>query len=132
MADGSCGNTRQKRKRAAGASGVEPPSKPSTVTMLGQSLMLMGVPTGTNTKLPIWDALRSQQVDVLWSIDPYGVNIHLSPKQVQSATSTQIEDSSGAGLAFTVRQPQIIVQSIDQKRGTSGNRSCVWLNFTLK
>lgn len=102
-----------KRKLSDGVEVLETPSRSSSVTFLSPSLILLEIPADTNTSLPVWDAMRSQQVDVSWTVNPYSVSVHVTPvtsQQEKSETSSQSESS-------------VVLQSVSQ----SLKNSCVLL-----
>ncbi|XP_054480881.1 protein mono-ADP-ribosyltransferase TIPARP-like [Anoplopoma fimbria] len=123
---------RTKRKMADGVAAVlQPPSKSSKVTFLSPSLFLLEIPADTNTSLPVWEAMRSQQVDIAWTVNPYSVSVHLTPvtlKQGENTTSTQTESSSSVARSSAsssgIPQPQMVIQSITQQQN-----SCVLLTL---
>ncbi|GAA6221073.1 TCDD-inducible poly [ADP-ribose] polymerase-like [Lates japonicus] len=116
------------------ASVLEPPSKSSKVTLLSPSLLLLEIPADTNTSLPVWEALKSQHVDIAWTVNPYSISVHLTPvtsKQGKGATSSKRESTSNVGQASAlspVLQPQMFIQPIIQQRDASQN-TCVLLTF---
>eukprot|EP00063_Salmo_salar_P034262 XP_014009097.1 PREDICTED: uncharacterized protein LOC106576441 isoform X2 [Salmo salar] len=90
----------------------------------------MEVPSDTNTSLPVWDAMHSQQVDVVWTVTPYSINVRFTPlpsksRQTTSASNTPIcspgksssttriiQSSSGPSSALS--QSQMIIQPLPQ------------------
>lgn len=123
-----------KRKMAASIS--DPPSKSFKVTLLSSSLLLLEIPADTNTYLPVWEAMRSQQVDVTWTVKPYSISVHLTPAtSKQGKTTTSGKSESAANVAQTsalpsiVLQPQRVTKPITQQHGTFQNTSCVMLTF---
>ncbi|XP_074481935.1 protein mono-ADP-ribosyltransferase TIPARP-like [Sebastes fasciatus] len=128
------GSRGTKRNLADGV--LEPSSKSSKVTFLSPSLVLLEIPAGTNTSLPVWEAMRSQQVDIAWTVNPYSVGVHLTPvtsEQGKSTTSTQTESTSSVAAQTLVPssgilQPRMVIQSITQQHGAAQN-SCVLLTL---
>ncbi|XP_022604820.1 TCDD-inducible poly [ADP-ribose] polymerase-like [Seriola dumerili] len=114
------------KKRKMALSVLELPSKSSIVTLLSPSLLLLEIPADTNTSLPVWEAVRSQQVDVAWSVNPYSISVHLTPmtpKQGKGTTSSKSESTPNvvqtSALSSGILQPQTFVQSIAQQSGPS-------------
>ncbi len=122
-----------KRKMANNV--LEPPSKSPKVTLLSPSLLLLEIPADTNTSLPVWESIRSQQLDIAWTVNPYSISVHLTPvtsKQVK-ATTSNISESSTSSVAQTscgILQPQMVIQPISQQHGAFQNASCVLLTFS--
>ncbi|XP_071358051.1 protein mono-ADP-ribosyltransferase TIPARP-like [Trachinotus anak] len=122
-------------KRRMVTSVVEPPSKSSKVMFLSPSLLLLGIPADTNTSLPIWEAMRSQQVDIAWTVNPYSISVHLTPvtsKQGKGTASSKNESTPNvvqtSTLSSSALQPQMVIQSIGQQHGASQNTSWVVLS----
>ncbi|XP_056223198.1 protein mono-ADP-ribosyltransferase TIPARP-like isoform X1 [Seriola aureovittata] len=114
------------KKRKMARSVLEPPSKSSIVTLLSPSLLLLEIPADTNTSLPVWEDVRSQQVDVAWTVNPYSISVHLTPmtsKQGKGTTSSKSESTPNvvqtSALSSGILQPQTFVQSIAQQSGPS-------------
>lgn len=125
-----------KRKMANNALVLEPPSKSPKVTLLSPSHLLLEIPADTNTSLPVWEALRSQQLDIAWTVNPYSISVHLTPvtsKQGKAATSTASESTSSVAQtsapSSSILQPQMVIQPISQQHGASQSASCVLLTF---
>nr|XP_033470322.1 protein mono-ADP-ribosyltransferase TIPARP-like [Epinephelus lanceolatus] len=125
-----------KRKLADDAVGLQPQSKSSKVTFLSPSLILLELPSDTNSSFPVWEAMRSQQVDVAWTVNPYSAMVHFTPvtsQQGKRTNSSQTEDTSSAtqsSVPFSgIPQPQLAIQSITQLHSTSQN-SCVVLTLS--
>ncbi|XP_070784884.1 protein mono-ADP-ribosyltransferase TIPARP-like [Enoplosus armatus] len=126
---------RTKRKLASDVLVSEPPSKSSKVTLLSPSLLLMEIPSDTNTSLPVWEAMRSQQLDIAWTVNPYSISVHLTPvTSKQGKTSSKSESASSVAQApapsSSILQPHMVIQSISQQHGASKNTSCVLLTFS--
>lgn len=116
-----------KRKMADTLS--DPPSK-SRVTLLGSSLLLLQIPADTDTSIPVWEALRSQQVDTTWTVKPYSISVHFTPatsKQGKRTTSGK----SPANVAETSALSSVILQpqTVAQQHSTFQNTPCVLLTF---
>ncbi|KAM6895748.1 protein mono-ADP-ribosyltransferase TIPARP-like [Xenentodon cancila] len=140
MVDVSC--TRgMKRRLAAKAETAEPPSK-SSKAMQTSSLLLLEVAADTSTSFPVWDAIRSKQVDATWSISPYSISVHLTPGAATQESSTT---SSNRGSAANVAQRSVVSCSIcgilqsqiqnqaasqDASQAVSQDASCVLLSFS--
>ncbi|XP_040886090.1 protein mono-ADP-ribosyltransferase TIPARP-like [Toxotes jaculatrix] len=123
-------SSRRGTKRKMAASVSESPSKSSRVTFLSPSLLLLEIPADTNTSLPVWEAMRSQHVDIAWTVNPYSVSVHLTPmtsKQEKGTTSSVAQTSV---LSSSILQPQMVIQSITQQDGASQGTSCVLLTFS--
>ncbi|XP_039647501.1 protein mono-ADP-ribosyltransferase TIPARP-like isoform X2 [Perca fluviatilis] len=125
-------NKRTKRKLADS----EPPSKSSKVTFLSPSLILLEIPADTNTSLPVWEAMRSQQVDIAWTVNPYSISVHLTPvSSTQGKITTSRKSESTSSVAQTIvpstriLQPQMVIQFITQQHGATQN-SCVLLTLS--
>ncbi|KAG7497591.1 mono-ADP-ribosyltransferase TIPARP-like isoform X1 [Solea senegalensis] len=119
---------RSKRNMAASVS--EPLAKSSKVTLLSPSLLLLEIPSDTNTSLPIWDAMRAQHVDVTWTVNPYSVSVHFTPKTSKpdrEGTSAVAKPSFGSS---NVLQPHMVIQSITPLHDTSQNTTRVLLTFS--
>ncbi|XP_028426209.1 protein mono-ADP-ribosyltransferase TIPARP-like isoform X1 [Perca flavescens] len=125
-------NRRTKRKLADS----EPPSKSSKVTFLSPSLILLEIPADTNTSLPVWEAMRSQQVDIAWTVNPYSISVHLTPVSStlgKMTTSSKSERTSSVAQTVVpstrILQPQMVIQFITQQHGATQN-SCVLLTLS--
>lgn len=129
----------KKRKQDSIATS-DPPAKSSRVTLLSPShLLQLEIPAVTNTSLPVWDAARSQQVDTTWTINPYCINVHLTPAVPSEPVASS---SSGKGNrrskrkcnvaqtptpTYNILQPQTIMQTLAQQQGPPQNTSYVLL-----
>ncbi|XP_070710334.1 protein mono-ADP-ribosyltransferase TIPARP-like [Pempheris klunzingeri] len=109
----------------------------SKVTLLSPSLLLLEIPADTNTSLPVWEAIRSQQLDIAWTVHPYSVSVRLtpvSPKQGMTPTSCRRESTSSVvqipAPSSGLQQPQVVIQSVTQQHGASQNASCLLLTFS--
>ncbi|XP_042367633.1 protein mono-ADP-ribosyltransferase TIPARP-like isoform X2 [Plectropomus leopardus] len=118
-----------KRKLALGVI-LEPQSKSSKSTFLSPNLILLEIPPDTNTSLPVWDAIRSQQADIAWTVNPYSVSVHFTPvtsTQGKNTNSTQSQSTPSAtqssAPSSAIPQPQMAIQSIPQLHGASQNAS---------
>ncbi|XP_034528835.1 protein mono-ADP-ribosyltransferase TIPARP-like [Notolabrus celidotus] len=119
-----------KRKMEQDALPSEAPSKSSKVTFLSPSLLLLEIPADTNTSLPVWEAMRSQQVDVAWIVNPYGISVHVTPlTSFQGKISATREGESGTTLSTSHLKPQVIIKSISQQQSPAHNTPCVLLSF---
>lgn len=99
------------------------------------SLLLLKIPADTDTSVPVWEALRSQQVDVTWTFKPYIISVHVTPataKQGKCATSRKspADAAETSALSSIILQPQIVTQSVTQQCGSSQNTPCVRLTVT--
>ncbi|XP_026219305.1 protein mono-ADP-ribosyltransferase TIPARP-like isoform X2 [Anabas testudineus] len=118
-------------KRKMAASFPDPSSRSFKVSLLSSSLLLLEIPPGTNTSLPVWDAIRSQQVDISWTVEPYSISVHFTPvtstqgKSTTSGESTSVAETSA--LPSVILNPQI--QPTTQGNGTSPNTSCVLISL---
>ncbi|XP_051249109.1 protein mono-ADP-ribosyltransferase TIPARP-like [Dicentrarchus labrax] len=126
-----------KRKLARNVSIIETPPKSPNVTLLNQSLLLLEIPADTNTSLPVWEAIRSQQVGIVWTVNPYSISVHLTPltsKQDNTTTSSQSEGmpsvAQTSAPSTSIPQPQVVIQSVSQQHGSPQNTSCVLLTFS--
>ncbi|XP_070848728.1 protein mono-ADP-ribosyltransferase TIPARP-like [Chaetodon trifascialis] len=127
---------RTKRKMADDVLAFEPPSKASKVTLLSPSLLLLEIPADANTSLPAWEAVRSQQLDVTWSINPYSISVHLTPVASMQSEATPSGKSGRTSVgtqtsapSSIVQSPKVIVQSIGQQHDACQKTSCVLLTF---
>ncbi|XP_029901661.1 protein mono-ADP-ribosyltransferase TIPARP-like [Myripristis murdjan] len=127
----------QRRKRAAHVPAPQPAPKSPKVAFLSPSLLLLEIPADSNTSLPVWDALRSQQVDVAWAVNPYSINLLLTPVPSKQGTTTSPgKDDSTTNMAqmsaapSSVMQPQMIIQSLAQQDATTQNTSNILLSFS--
>ncbi|KAM9334659.1 protein mono-ADP-ribosyltransferase TIPARP-like [Symphorus nematophorus] len=127
-----------KRKLANNVVVFQPPSKSNKVTLLSPSLLLLEIPADTNTSLPVWEAMRSQQLDITWTVNPYSISIHLTPatsKQGKTTTPSKSESKTSeaetsAPPSSSTLQPQMLVQSISQQLGAPQSTSSVLLTFS--
>ncbi|XP_044199385.1 protein mono-ADP-ribosyltransferase TIPARP-like [Thunnus albacares] len=128
-------NRGTKRNLSADVSASESQCKSSKVTLLSPSLLLLEIPADTNTSLPVWEAMRSQQITIAWTVNPYSISLHLTPvtsKQRKTTTPRRSERTSNVAKTTEppiVMEPQIVIQSISQQHGASQNTSCVLLTF---
>ncbi|KAM3587533.1 uncharacterized protein V6R79_008203 [Siganus canaliculatus] len=110
-----------KRKMEKTVANVQPPSKSRKVCLLAPSLLLLEIPADTNTSLPVWDALRSDQLDLSWTVNPYSISVHLTPTPPKQAASGSSECASRgtqtSPQSTSVVQPQVLVQPIAQQQG---------------
>ncbi|KAM6961584.1 protein mono-ADP-ribosyltransferase TIPARP-like [Tautogolabrus adspersus] len=119
-----------KRKVEKDALPSETSSKSHKVTLLSPSLLLLEIPADTNSSLPVWDAMRSQQVDVAWTIDPYSISVHLTPlTSTQGNTTASSESKSSETTSSSLVQPHMVIQSISQQHSATQNTSCIMLTF---
>lgn len=116
------------KRKMEDVSETGPPSKSSKVTMLSPSLLLLEIPADINTSLPVWEAMRSQQLDIAWTVNPYSLGVHLTPATSKQGKASDKSDSpsSVAQTSVPSPQPQMVVQSIAQKQNTAR----VLLTFT--
>lgn len=117
-------SSRRASKRKLASSVGNPPSQFSKVTLLSPSLLLLEIPADTNTSFPVWEAVRSQQVDIAWTFDPYSIVCHLTPKQKYASTSGH-SVSTVAALPPINPQSQPAIQVVTQQHATG-----VLLTFT--
>lgn len=121
-------SSRGAKRKMEDVSVTGPPSSSSKVTMLSPSLLLLEIPADINTTLPVWEAMKSQQLDIAWTANPYSLGVHLTPATSKQDTASD-KSESPSNLAQTSApppQPQMIIQSIAQKQNTA----CVLLTFT--
>lgn len=121
MADVSSHRTK-KRKLAPKA--TKGPSDSSKVLLLNPSLLLLEVPADTNTSLPVWDAVRSLNVGVTWTIKPYSISINLTPFTVKEDITDSCENESTTAMAETSGSSCSTFQPQNQ------STSCVFLTFS--
>uniref|UniRef100_UPI0037E7BF02 protein mono-ADP-ribosyltransferase TIPARP-like n=1 Tax=Semicossyphus pulcher TaxID=241346 RepID=UPI0037E7BF02 len=102
----------------------------SKVFFLSPSLLLLEIPANTNTSLPVWDAMKSQQVDVVWNVNPYSIGVHLTPvTSSQGRTTTSSESESSQAQTSSILQPQMVIHTISQQQSVTQNISCAMLTF---
>ncbi|TKS90563.1 TCDD-inducible poly [ADP-ribose] polymerase [Collichthys lucidus] len=116
-------NKGKRRKLENSVSVVEPPSKSFKVTLLNPSVLLLEIPADTNTSLPVWEAIKSQQIHVSWTVDPYNVTVQLNPvisKKSNTATSGESENTSNVAQTSTPStgslQHHMALRSITQQQ----------------
>ncbi|XP_076010567.1 protein mono-ADP-ribosyltransferase TIPARP-like [Genypterus blacodes] len=73
----------RKRKAAADVSLSEPVSIFQNSIFQSPSVLLLGIPAGIDNDLPVWNAIMSQQVNIDWRVNPYGVSVHFTPQRDQ-------------------------------------------------
>uniref|UniRef100_A0A665VBY7 Poly [ADP-ribose] polymerase n=1 Tax=Echeneis naucrates TaxID=173247 RepID=A0A665VBY7_ECHNA len=118
------------------ASVLEPQPKTSKVAFLSPSLLVLEIPADTNTSLPVWEALTSQQVDIAWTVSPYSISVQLTPTTTKLRKSKTSSKSASGGVQNSpassgVPRPQMVVQSIPQQHNSSSqDASCVVLTFS--
>ncbi|CAB1346040.1 unnamed protein product [Coregonus sp. 'balchen'] len=109
------------RKRGPTTVITEASPKSAKVSFL-TPLLVMEVPSDTNTSLPVWDAMHSQQVDVVWTVTPYSINsgqttstsnTPICSSGKSSSTTRIIHTSSGPSSALS--QTQMIIQPLPQQ-----------------
>lgn len=113
----------KKRRLAAKVEAAEPTSQSSKV-MQTSTVPILEIPADTDISLPVWDALRSRQVDMTWSCNPYSISVLLTPaiskEQSNAASCKSVKASSAAEtsvLSCSIPQPQI--QSVVQNQSAS-------------
>ncbi|XP_033931057.1 protein mono-ADP-ribosyltransferase TIPARP-like [Pseudochaenichthys georgianus] len=109
----------KKRKSADSVAVLKTRSKPSKVTFLSPSLVLLEIPADTNTSLPVWEAMRSQLVDIAWTVNPYSISVNLTPltaKQGKITTSSQTESTSTLVPPSTTGQAQMMIQALSPQQ----------------
>ncbi|XP_019967647.2 protein mono-ADP-ribosyltransferase TIPARP-like [Paralichthys olivaceus] len=106
-------------------------AKSSKVTLPHPSLLLVEIPPDTNVSLPLWDALRSQSVDVAWSVNAYSVGIHLTPATSRRGKdAASIRSESASAFSSVTQQPQVFIQSVAQQQDASLSHPGVQLAFS--
>ncbi|KAM6984727.1 protein mono-ADP-ribosyltransferase TIPARP-like [Aplochiton taeniatus] len=142
MADLSPNKTNKKRKRSK-SSPSEAPSNSSKVRLLSPSLLLLQIPVDSNISLPVWEALRSQQVDIAWNCSPYSINVCFTPLLGKpggsqgpetSATSVSTTNSlfgttQALSLPPGLSLPQIIIHSLPPQLGPNVSAPSVLVSF---
>lgn len=127
-----------KKRKTDSVAASEPPSKSSRVTLLTPSHLLLEIPAVTNTSLPVWDAVKSQQLDITWTISPYCVNVHLTPAVPTEASAPSSSKGNRrskricsvaqtSAPPYNIVPPQTIVQTIAPQQGPSQNTAYVLL-----
>ncbi|KAF3859303.1 hypothetical protein F7725_021702 [Dissostichus mawsoni] len=79
----------------------------------------MEIPADTNNSLPVWEAMRSQLVDIAWTVNPYSISVNLTPlttKQGKITTSTQTESTSTLVPPSTTGQAQMMIQTLSPQQ----------------
>uniref|UniRef100_A0A8C3AXK8 Uncharacterized protein n=1 Tax=Cyclopterus lumpus TaxID=8103 RepID=A0A8C3AXK8_CYCLU len=107
---------------------LQPPSKAPKVRFLSPSLFLLEIPADANTSLPVWDAMRSQQVDIAWTVNPYFIGVHFTPRTSKQGRRTTSTQTSGSAPRSGVLQPRMLIQAVPQQHGASQS-SCVLLTL---
>lgn len=127
-------SSRGTKRKSSAVSASEPQSISSKITLLSPSLLLLEIPADTNTSLPVWEAMRSQQVNITWTVNPYSVSVHLTPvtsKQGKTITLRKSESTSNVAKPSeppsNILQPQMVIQSIAQQHVAYLNTSCILL-----
>lgn len=133
MTDFSC-SREKKPKLSADVSVLEQQSKSSKVTLLSPSLLLLEIPPDTNTSLPVWEAMRSQQVAITWTVNPYSIGLHFTPaisKQRKTAATRKSERTKASKTPSVVGYPYsaMVIQSIAQRHGASQKAPRVLITF---
>ncbi|XP_072233465.1 protein mono-ADP-ribosyltransferase TIPARP-like [Leuresthes tenuis] len=121
MAGVSC-RRGMKRDLTAKAVAASPSSKLSKATTLSPCLLLLEIPADANTSLPVWDAFKSKQVDIKWTVSPYSISVQLTPmtsKQGNSRGSCK----SGNATSISCRVLQQQIQSVIQHHAAPQNTS---------
>lgn len=108
---------KMKRKSSADDLAPEPLCTSSKASYLTSHLLLQ-IPADTNTSLPVWEAVRSQQVGVAWTVNPYSITVNLSP-----LTSKPPKASSRGSSTSAAPQPPVDLQSLSQQQ-------CILLAFS--
>ncbi|XP_051785447.1 protein mono-ADP-ribosyltransferase TIPARP-like isoform X2 [Erpetoichthys calabaricus] len=49
------------------------------VTLINATHMVLQLPPNSNTNFPIWDSVQNSQVEVLWKVTPYKIDICIVP-----------------------------------------------------
>ncbi|XP_029019641.1 protein mono-ADP-ribosyltransferase TIPARP-like [Betta splendens] len=109
-----------KRKMAAQES--DHPPEPLKITLLSSALLLE-IPAETNTSLPVWEAMRSQHVDVTWTVRPYSISVHFTPAVPKQGTSA-VKSKTGV-----LGQSSTFSPIASQQHGRCQSAPCVLLTF---
>ncbi|KAK2859089.1 hypothetical protein Q5P01_003709 [Channa striata] len=77
--------------------------------------LLLKIPADINTSLPVWEALRSQQVDARWTVEPYSISVHLTPATLKKGKTTAsgkrgaaANGAKASALCTIFPQPQVV------------------------
>ncbi|XP_062299536.1 protein mono-ADP-ribosyltransferase TIPARP-like [Scomber scombrus] len=129
---------RKKPKLSADVSALEQQSKSSKVTLQSPSLLILEIPPDTNTSLPVWEAMMSQQVASTWTVNPYSIGLHLTPATPKQKNTTAPRKSERvSNMAKTSKTPSMfvhpystmVIQPIAQQHGASQKTPSVLLTF---
>lgn len=122
-----------KRKMEDGVLFPDSRSISSTANLIGQSLLLLEIPSDANTCLPVWEAIRSQQVDIRWTVNPYSISVLLAPitskqKKPTNTSKGGLESSVAQTLpsSSTILQPEVVFHFFTRQ---SANPQNVLLKF---
>lgn len=122
-------------KRKMEDSVLDPPSTSSKAVLLSPSLLLLEIPADANTSFPVWEAVRSQQLDIAWTVSPYSISVHLTPVTSKGKTTTSSKGEGTSSMAQTsaantsIPQLQTLIQSVAQQHSSPQNTSYVPLTF---
>ncbi|XP_046879213.1 protein mono-ADP-ribosyltransferase TIPARP-like [Hypomesus transpacificus] len=130
--------SKMKKRKESEISRRDSPSESPKVSFLSSHLLLLEIASDTNTSLPVWDSIRSQQVDIGWTVTPYSINVCFTPllsKPVPDPGCGQISVIPRTTLAPTQPQTgavslqQIIIQSLSPYAGSDPNTPNVLVTF---
>lgn len=117
-----------KRSTSAGVS--DPPSKLSKVTFLSPTLILLEIPSETNINLPVWEAMRSQHMDVTWTVNPYSIGVQFTPKTSKPGRDPSTDAVLNSMVSSNILQPHMVIQSIMPHHDVDQNTTRVLLTFS--
>lgn len=124
-----------KRKMSVGVKAAEPEASSSRVIFLRPSRLLFEIPPSVNTSLPVWEAMREEQAEITWTVDPYSLSINVTPvtsKQRKRAAPSKRESSSSAVQSApfsSILQLQIVIQPISQQPISQQNPSSMLITL---
>uniref|UniRef100_A0A8C6SAC3 WWE domain-containing protein n=1 Tax=Neogobius melanostomus TaxID=47308 RepID=A0A8C6SAC3_9GOBI len=104
------GPRRRAKKRSTTDQDSDPPLK---VSLLNPSQLLLEIPPEINTSMPVWNAIKSQEVSAVWTVNPHCINVSVSPA-ISNQDQTQREGGN---------------QSVTQPQGANPSRPCVMVQM---
>ncbi|XP_030576379.1 protein mono-ADP-ribosyltransferase TIPARP [Archocentrus centrarchus] len=122
-----------KRKLSASVKAAEPEARSSRDIFMSPSHLLFQIPANINTSLPVWEAMRAEQAEITWTMNPYSLSLNITPltsRQGKCTTPSKSESSSSmvqTTLASSILQLQLVIQPINQQPSTSQNYSSTML-----
>ncbi|KAM9846070.1 protein mono-ADP-ribosyltransferase TIPARP-like [Aulostomus maculatus] len=106
--------TRRMKRTSECVSPPEPQAEPPSVTMPSPSLLLLEVPADVSTSLPVWDAVKAQQVEVAWTVSPYSLAVQLTPVTSEPGKTPLSSRAAVSPPKVVVQQPVLLSLSSPQ------------------